>query len=333
MNDAKFKAFFVEQDGENFKRNIISKQISDLPEGDITINVKYSSLNYKDALSSIGNKGVTRNYPHTPGIDAAGIVVGSNDNNIKEGDKVLVTGYDLGMNTDGGFEEYIRVPSKWVVKLPENLSLKESMIYGTAGFTAAISVYKLMKLGRVKPEDGEILVTGATGGVGSTAIKILSKLGYDVIGATGKKEEKDMIVNMGAKDIINRHEFEDESGKPILKSRWAGVIDTTGGNILSTAIKTTNYGGSVTTCGNVAGHKFDASVYPFILRGVSLLGVDSVNVDNELRNILWSLLSNDWKIDTLHDNINEIGLSNLNDEIHKMLNGSHKGRTIVNLEI
>lgn len=332
MNDLEFKAFFVEEDGEDFKRRIITKKISDLPEGDITINVKYSSLNYKDALSSIGNRGVTRNYPHTPGIDAAGIVTESNDDDIKKGDKVLVTGYDLGMNTSGGFEEYIRVPKEWVIKLPENLTLKESMIYGTGGFTAAISVYKLMKLGRVKPNDGEILVTGATGGVGSTAIKILSKLGYDVIGATGKSAEKDIVVNMGAKDIIDRHDFEDKSGKAMLKSKWAGVIDTTGGNMVSSAIKSVKYGGSVTTCGNVAGDKFESSIYPFILRGVNLFGIDSVNVDYELRNIIWSLLSNDWKVDTLHDNVNEIGLDELSEVIDKMLDGKHIGRTIVNLE-
>lgn len=332
MKDLEFKAFFIEEDGDEFKRSIITKRLSDLPQGDITINVKYSSLNYKDALSSIGNRGVTRNYPHTPGIDAAGIVCESNDSDIKEGDKVLVTGYDLGMNTDGGYEEYIRVPKEWVIKLPENLTLKESMIYGTGGFTAALSVYKLMKFGKVKPEDGEVLVTGATGGVGSTAIKILSKLGYDVIGATGKEAERDMIVNMGAKDIIDRHEFEDKKGKAMLKGKWAGIIDTTGGNMVSSAIKSVKYDGAVTTCGNVAGDKFESSVYPFILRGVSLFGIDSVNVDRELRNIIWSLLSNDWKSDTLHDDINEVGLDGLDEQIDKMLAGKHKGRTIVNLD-
>lgn len=329
----KFKAMIVKEvEEKKFTREITTKTISDLPEGDVLINVKFSSLNYKDALSASGNKGVTRNYPHTPGIDAAGIVVESTNEKFKSGDKVIVTSYDLGMNTAGGYSEYIRVPSDWVVKLPENLSLRESMIFGTAGFTAALSVYKLVNSG-VKPEDGEILVTGATGGVGSTAISILSKLGYEIIAVTGKPEEKDMLIGIGAKDIIHRKEVDDDSGRPLLKSRWAGVIDTVGGNMLATAIKTTKYGGSVTCCGNIASHEFLTSVYPFILKGVTLFGIDSVLCPMDFRIKVWNKLSSEWKPDNLNNNVTEVSLEELNEKIDLILAGKLKGRTIVNLEL
>lgn len=333
MNNTTFKAMFVsETEEKQFQRVIVNREIKDLPEGDILVNVKYSSLNYKDALSSIGNRGVTRNYPHTPGIDAAGIVEESNDDNFKVGDKVVVTGYDFGMNTSGGFAEYIRVPAEWVIKLPENLSLKESMIIGTAGFTAALSIYKLINSG-VKPEDGEILVTGATGGVGSLAISILKKLGYSVIGATGKVDEKEMLVEIGATDIVDRREIDDDTGKALLKGRWAGVIDTVGGNILATAIKSTKYGASVTCCGNAASADLATSVYPFILRGVTLFGIDSVQCDMNLRLKIWDKLSLEWKPKNLNNSVNEISLEGLNEKIDMMLSGKHKGRTVVNLQM
>ncbi|WP_037372610.1 YhdH/YhfP family quinone oxidoreductase [Anaerovorax odorimutans] len=327
-----FKAIVVsENENGEFSRNIVTKDISSLPSGDVLINVKYSSLNYKDALSATGNKGVTRKYPHTPGVDAAGIVKESTNENFKIGDQVIVTGYDLGMNTSGGFGQYIRVPAEWIVKLPKNFSLKESMILGTAGFTAALSVSKLVNY-KIKPDDGEILVTGATGGVGSVAVSILSKLGYNVIAATGKSQLKDMLLKLGAKDIILRDELDDQSGKPLIKGRWAGAIDTVGGNILATVLKSTQYGGCVTCCGNVASHKLLTTVYPFILRGVSLMGVDSVQCPMNLRTELWDKLSADWKPDNLHENVEEVTLKELDDKIEKILNGQLKGRTIVNLD-
>lgn len=331
MNE-KFKSMLIsEVENERFDRKIVEKEISDLPEGDVLVNVKYSSLNYKDALSAIGNRGVTRSYPHTPGIDAAGIVAESSTDEFSSGDEVLVTGYDFGMNTSGGFQQYIRVPAKWVIKLPKGLTMKKSMVYGTAGFTAAMSVYKLINSG-IKPSDGDILVTGATGGVGSVAISILSKLGYNVIAATGKTEEKQMLLDLGAKDIIHRKELEDDSGKPMLGGRWAGVVDTVGGNILATAIKTTNYGGSVTCCGNVGGHEFSTSVYPFILRGITLFGIDSVQCPKDLRVELWNNMASDWAVENLDSHAEEIALEDLSEKIDSMLEGKHKGRTIVNLE-
>ena len=333
MNNIKFRAMLVsETEKDEFNRAIVDRQLKDLPEGDIVINVKYSSLNYKDALSATGNTGVTRNYPHTPGIDAAGIVVHSNNDSFKVQDKVIVTGYDLGMNTSGGYEEYIRVPAKWVLKLPRDLSLRESMIYGTAGFTAALSVYKLVKSG-VKPSDGDILVTGATGGVGSIAISILSKIGYDVIAATGKDSAREMLMGIGAKDIVHRKEIDDTSGRALLKSRWAGVIDTVGGNILATAIKSTNYGGSVTSCGNVSANEFSTSVFPFILKGVTLFGIDSVKCPMDIRIMIWSKLSEDWKLNNLDANVDEVSLEGLSKKIDMILKGKHKGRTVVNLDL
>lgn len=333
MSNKEFRAMVVTETGnKEFTREIKTKTIDDLPKGDVLIEVKYSSLNYKDALSSIGNRGVTRNYPHTPGIDAAGIVVESKDDSIKTGDKVIVTGYDLGMNTSGGFQEFIRVPAGWVVKLPKGLSLKESMMYGTAGFTAALSVSKILESG-IKPEDGDILVTGATGGVGTTAVSILGKLGYSVIAATGKLDKRDMLVKLGAKDIIDRKKISDDSGKALLKGQWAGVIDTVGGDILATGIKSVKYGGSVTTCGNVASGELPITVYPFILRGVTLYGIDSVECKLEDKINVWNHLASDWKIDSLDDKIQEVSLNGLEKQIDAMLAGKHTGRTILNLEI
>ncbi len=328
MENIKFKAFEISEVEGEFKRKVIEKEIEDLPEGDLIINVKYSSLNYKDALSASGNKGVTRKYPHTPGVDAAGIVVEDQSGTYKKGDKVIVAGYDFGMNTDGGFEEYIRIPAHWASKSPENLTLRESMIYGTAGFTAALSVYKLIEAGTVK---GDILVTGASGGVGSFACAILSKIGYNVTAATGKTEAESYFNNLGVQNIISRKKVDDDSGKMLLKEKWDGVIDTVGGNMLTTAIKSTKYGGAVTCCGNVASAKLELNVYPFILRGVSLLGIDAVQCSPELKEELWQKIASDWKIDQVDDFSKEIVLEDLDEQIEKMLAGNSKGRIIIKL--
>lgn len=326
----KFKAFLVTEVEDSFERTIIEKNIEDLPNYDTLIKVSYSSLNYKDALSANGNRGVTKIYPHTPGIDAAGIVIESKNPNLTPGAEVIVTGYDLGMNTSGGYQEYIKVPSEWVTPLPKKMTLKESMIYGTAGLTAAISIYKLVVKGEVKPEDGEILVTGATGGVGSIAVNILSKLGYNVVGVTGKAEENDFLLNLGAKRVIKRSEV-DDTFRPMLKGVYAGAIDTVGGNILSTAIKSLKYNGVATTCGNVAGASFESSVYPFIIRGVTLYGVDSVQISSSERKILWDKLSTEWKIENLENLYTEITLEELNDKIEFVLKGKNKGRVVIKL--
>lgn len=330
MKTISFTALQVtENDHAIFQRTLIEKPITALPEGDVLIKVHYSSLNYKDALSASGNKGVTRHYPHTPGIDAAGIVQSSDSDKFNPGDQVIVTGYDLGMNTSGGFGAYINVPAAWVLLCPNTLSLKESMAYGTAGFTAALSVHKLINSG-VQPKDGDVLVTGATGGVATIAIALLDKLGYKVIAATGKAQAKEQLLSIGAKDLINRDEVDDASNRPMLKSRWAGVIDTVGGNTLATALKTTSYGGTVTCCGNIADDKFISSVYPFILRGISLLGVDSVQCPMSLREDLWSKLATTWKLD-LSSVTTEVTLDGLEERIQLMLAGKHVGRTRIRL--
>ncbi len=327
MKDS-FRSFRITKEEDGYTRAVLQRQKEDLPEGDVLIQVLYSSLNYKDALSCIGNKGVTRHYPHTPGIDAAGVVEASSDAAFTPGEEVIVTGYDLGMNTDGGFGEYIRVPAQWVVKRPKGLTLKEAMIYGTAGFTAALSVHKLLL--SVKKDDGEILITGGTGGVATNAAKILVKLGFDVVMATGKVDtQKESLMNLGIKDVISREDAEDTTGKAMLKPRWAGVIDTVGGNTLASALKTTHYNGAVTTCGNVGGDHFESSVYPFIIRSITLYGIDSVQCPMDLRMEIWHLLSSSWKSENLEAMTRLIGLEELDENVTKMLEGGHSGRMIL----
>lgn len=327
----KFKTFRIEIDEKNnVKRNIKTRFLKQLPKGDVLIKVKYSSVNYKDALSANGNRGITKNYPHTPGIDAAGIVEKSEDKRFKKGDKVLVTGYDLGMNTDGGFSEYIRVPANWPVKLPKNLTLKESMIYGTAGYTAALSVYRLIE--KIKPNDGDILVTGATGGVATNAISILGKLGYNVVAATSKLEKKEFLKTLGAKKVVDRHKLEISKDKLLASAKFAGAVDTVGGNTLSSALKMLNYDGVATTCGNIGGDTFKASIYPFILKGTHLIGIYSAKSPRDTREIIWNLLAREWKIDFTNQQINVITFGNLNDTIKSLLNGTHVGRTILKLD-
>jgi putative YhdH/YhfP family quinone oxidoreductase len=325
-----FKAMVVSETADQkFIREIRQKELSDLPAGELLIEVKYSSLNYKDALSASGNKGVTRKYPHTPGVDAAGVVATSSTAQFGAGDQVIVTGFDLGMNTAGGFGQYISVPASWGVKLPQGMTLKESMGYGTAGLTAALCVMRLMAFGLSK-DSGEVLVTGATGGVGSVAIGILAKLGFNVVAATGKTDEKDFLTQLGAKTIISRDEANDTSGRPLQKGRWAGVVDTVGGNILATAIKSTKYGGLIAACGNAMSADLAVSVYPFILRGVSLLGVDSVEIPMSTRLRTWQKLAYDWKLD-LSGFVSECALEELNPKIDLILKGGIRGRVVVEL--
>jgi acrylyl-CoA reductase (NADPH) len=330
MNSGKFKALFVKEENGKFIREVTERNINELPEGDVLINVRYSSLNYKDALSATGNKGVTRRYPHTPGIDAAGIVVGTKSDKFTEGDEVLVTGYDLGMNTSGGFAEYIRVPSEWVVKIPDRLFLKESMILGTAGLTAALALDR-MELAGINKE-GEILITGASGGVGSMATAIFAKQGYRVVAGTGKKEEGGYLKEIGAASIITREEMDDRTNKALLTGRWSGVVDTVGGNILSTAIASTKQWGVVAACGNAASFELYTTVFPFILRGISLLGINSEKTPMALREKMWSKLAGEWKPDNLNIISEECSLEETNKKIDKILRGKVRGRILVKIE-
>ncbi len=331
MTTETFRAMVVEErEDKTFVRTIRKRTVGDLPEGEVLIEVHYSSLNYKDALSASGNKGVTRQYPHTPGVDAAGVVVESSDTRFKSGVKVLVTGYDLGMNTDGGFGQYIRVPADWVVPLPANLTPRESMVYGTAGFTAALSVFRLQELERT-PEKGTILVTGATGGVGSIAVSILAQSGYRVVAATGKEREADYLRDLGATEIVPRSDLLDNSGRPLLKGRWGGVVDTVGGAVLATAIKSAEPHAVITACGNVGGAELPITVYPFILRGVSLLGVDSAACPMTKRLQVWERIAGQWKLKNLDRLSSEISLEELDENIERMLQGKLTGRKVVNL--
>ncbi len=330
MENLSYTALVVEESGKNeFTRSIKQLKTNDLPENDVLIRVNYSSLNYKDALSATGNKGVTKQYPHTPGIDAAGIIEDCKSGAFKKGDKVIVTSYDLGMNTSGGFGQYIRVPEEWVVRLPKGLGLKQSMIFGTAGFTAGMSVDRLVQ--SIKPEDGDILVTGATGGVGSLAAGILAHIGFSVVAVSGKKETG-LMDQLGVKQVIERDNFLENTKPPMLKEQWAGVIDTVGGPILATAIKSAKQDAVVTCCGNVASFDLPINVFPFILRGVSLMGIDSQHCPMDLRVHIWEKLSTEWKFSELENIYQETDLVQLDSKIKEILKGSLQGRTLVNLD-
>jgi acrylyl-CoA reductase (NADPH) len=320
----------TETEDKKYLREIKERTLEDLPAGEVLVRVRYSSLNYKDVLSAIGNKGVTKQYPHTPGIDAAGVVEDSQSPDFTPGEEVIVTSYDLGMNTPGGFGQYIRVPAAWVVKRPEGLSLRESMIYGTAGFTAALSVYRLM-VGGVTSDQGKILVSGATGGVGSVAVSILTQEGYQVAAVSGRAETRDYLVKLGATEIVSAEAATDTSGKPLLTAQWAGSIDTVGGPLLASTIKSMQYGGVVTCCGNVASPDLPLTVFPFILRGVTLIGIDSQNCPMPARVKVWQNLAGKWKLPNLEELATETTLEGLNDQIELILKRQHRGRTIVRL--
>lgn len=325
-----YKHLRVYETEDNYTMKIESQSLSKLPKKELLIKVSYSSINYKDALSCFGAKGVTRNYPHTPGIDAVGMVVESSVDVFNEGDLVIVTGNDLGMNTDGGFSEYISVPSSWAIRLPNQLLQKDAMIYGTAGFTAALSVYELISAG-ITPESGPVLVTGATGGVGSIVTAILNKLNYHIVAATGRLEETDKLKEIGAREVVHRETLLQLQHKALLHEQWAGAIDTVGGDILSGIIKSTIYGGCVTCCGNIAGAGLNLTVYPFILRGIRLIGIDSGRTPHKLRTEIWRLLSDEWRLSYLDDLSNTISLSELPNTITEIHSGKHKLRTVVKL--
>lgn len=328
-----YKAFYVtEQDGQ-FKRSIIDRTINDLPNHDTLIQVHYSSLNYKDALSINGHKGITRKFPHQPGIDASGVIVSSLNPDLKEGDPVIVTGYDLGMNTDGGLGQYIKVPNEWVVPLPKSMSLKTAMAYGTAGFTAALGLWLLERNGQ-NPSQGKLVVTGATGGVGSLAVAICSKAGYDVIATTGKKEqESDFLTMLGAKQIEHRSFVDIDTDKLLLRSQWAGAIDTVGGNTLHTLLKACKPYGNVACCGLVQSPKLDMSVYPFIINGISLLGIATAENPIEHKMEIWENLSKDWSVEQLESITNEITLNQVSEVVDTMMAGKSKGRVVVKHDV
>ena len=326
----RFKALVVREDRLKYSIGIEEKSIDDLPKNEVLIRVHFSSLNYKDGLSSTGDKTVTRHYPHTPGIDAAGIVEKSNNKNFKSGDQVIVISNDLGANTPGGYGQYICVPSSWVMPLPKGLTLKESMIYGTAGFTAALAVF-LLKKNQVKPENGPVLVTGATGGVGSVAVSILSNLGYEVIASTGKKESELFLHKLGASKVIRRDELVDEMNRTLLKEHWSGALDTVGGKTLETVLKSCKKRGVVISSGLVSSPKISMTVFPFILRGISLIGTGASETSIEVKNQIWLNLAKGWKLNNFDLISKNCKLEELETEIQKILNGQQQGRIVVDL--
>lgn len=326
-----FKALIVSETNHGkFERTIVNREINDLPSNEVLIRVLFSSLNYKDALSATGNKGITRNFPHTPGIDAAGIVEFSSNTTFTKGDEVIVTGYDLGMNTPGGFGEYIKVPWDWIIKKPKALSLKDSMVIGTAGFTAAVALHKLEGVS-ITPGSGKIIVTGSTGGVGSLAVSLLSKCGYEVVAITGKKDATAYLKSLGASEIKERQYVYDTSEKPLIKSRWAGGIDTLGGKTLETLLKGCSNEGAIVSTGLVASPQLHTTVYPFILNGVSLLGVGSAGAPMDLRVSIWERLAGKWNITDKFSMIaKEVSLEELNEKwIDTILEGKVIGRIVI----
>src|SRR5690625_2834384 len=296
----KFRALIVNQTENEFTVDLTDLSLDDLPEGEVIIRVAYSSVNYKDGLAATPDGKIVRNYPHVPGIDLAGTVVSSEDNKFKEGDKVIATSYEIGVSHYGGYSEYARIPAKWIVPLPEGLTMKEAMTYGTAGFTAALSIYQLEHNG-LEPENGPVLVTGASGGVGSSAVAMLAKSGYEVVASTGKTTEHDYLRKIGAEEIISREELQPEKIRPLDKQRWAAAVDPVGGKTLAYILSTIKYGGSVAVTGLTGGPKLPTTVFPFILRGINLLGIDSVYCPMEIRKKLWERMAADLKPDHLKE--------------------------------
>ncbi|MBU8920155.1 acryloyl-CoA reductase [Neobacillus sp. 114] len=327
-----FKALVVDKTETDFSVEVKEVSFDILPEAEVLIKVAYSSINYKDGLASIADGKIVRSFPFIPGIDLAGVVVSSQDPRFQEGDKVIATSYEIGVSHYGGFTEYARIPGDWVVPLPKNLSLKEAMVLGTAGFTAALSVQRLEENG-VSPEKGRVLVTGATGGVGSIAVSMLAKRGYEVVASTGKAAEHDYLHNLGASEVISREEVYNGKIKALDKQLWAGAVDPVGGESLAAVLSKIHYGGSVAVSGLTGGGNVPTSVFPFILRGVNLLGIDSVYCPMEVRKKLWDRMATDLKPSTLLDSIAvEISLEDLPETLPIILKGQAKGRFVVKIQ-
>lgn len=331
MSADTFRCYLVSKEGKQTRGEVTERSLADLPEGEVLVRVAYSSLNYKDALSATGHPGVTRKFPHVPGIDAAGTVADSRSPDFKRGDEVIVTSYDLGQNTWGGFGQYIRVPAGWVVRRPHGLSARESMVLGTAGFTAALSVLALVEH-HIDPGAGEIVATGASGGVGSLAVALLAKAGYRPVASTGKSSAHELLRLLGAARIVGREEVDDASDKPLLATRWAAGVDTVGGRTLATLLRSLVRGGCVAACGLVGGVELPLTVYPFILRAVELIGIDSAECPHDRRVQVWQKLAGDWKLGQLDLVATEVTLDDLPEQIEKILHGQTTGRTVVNVQ-
>ncbi|MCD7034039.1 acryloyl-CoA reductase [Metabacillus sp. GX 13764] len=324
-----FKALVLAKQGDEVTKDVKELSVDDLPEGDVLVKVSYSGVNYKDGLAGKANGNIVKNYPFVPGIDMSGTVVSSKDSRFKEGDEIIATSYEIGVSHYGGYSEYARLSGDWIVPLPEGLSLKEAMIFGTAGFTAALSVQRLEENG-LAPEKGKVLVTGATGGVGSIAAAILAKRGYDVTASTGKESEHGYLRELGANEIIPREDVYNGELKPLDKQLWQGAVDPVGGKPLASVLSKIQQHGSVAVSGLTAGGDVPTSVFPFILRGINLLGIDSVYCPMEIREKLWKRMGDDLKPEALQQMVEkEITLEELPDAMDRILDSKVRGRILV----
>jgi putative YhdH/YhfP family quinone oxidoreductase len=325
----KFSALVVTESPPGvFESALVERELSALPTHDTLIRVHWSSLNYKDALSYSGNKGITRQYPHTPGVDAAGEIVESPE--FAKGTEVIVVGFDLGMNTSGGLSQYIRVPSAWVIPRPPALSLRDCMVLGTAGFTAAQCLYRMRQFG-LTPDKGDVLVTGATGGVGSVAVALLAAAGFRVVAASRNPENAQWLEEIGAAERIAAATLLEDSGKPLLKGRWAGAVETIGGKTLEVLTRSMQHRGIITFCGMITGSELHTNVFPFILRGLSLIGIDSAECPIEMKREIWGLLAGEWRLRCFDKLAREIPLSEAADALRRMREGVTRGRTVVRI--
>lgn len=322
-----YPCYLVRETPEGPRGGVTTIADSELPNGDVVVEVAYSSLNYKDALAARGHKGIAPKLPHIPGIDCAGVVAASTDDSIVPGQEVLITGYDLGGVHWGGYCARVRVPADWVVPMPKGLTAREAMIYGTAGFTAAQCVMAIEQ--RVAPGAGDVLVTGATGGVAVFAIAILAKLGYRVVASTGKSDQAEALRAVGAAEVVGRDAVRDDSSRPMVSAKWAAAVDTVGGGTLTDAIRATGYRGVVAACGLVGGDQLPLTVYPFLLRGVTLAGIDSAKCPAEPRREIWRRLAGPWRVDLPESLVTTVNLDGLNDRIEQILAGGVAGRTLV----
>jgi acrylyl-CoA reductase (NADPH) len=327
----RFRAFVAERAGDEVHRGLRELSPADLPEGDVTIRVAWSSVNYKDGLATVPKGRVARISPLVPGIDLAGTIVEGAAEGVGEGDEVVVHGHDLGVAHHGGYAEYARVPAAWVVPLPAGLTTRQAMALGTAGFTAALSVHRLEERG-LTPGDGPVLVTGASGGVGSTAVAMLARRGYEVVAGSGKRDAHDWLRALGAAQVVGRDEVAGEDRRPLGGERWAGAVDCVGGATLAGVLRTLRYGAAVAASGNTGGAALETTVFPFILRGVALLGVDSVACPDDLRRLVWERLAGDLRPPGLDDVITrEVALDGLDAALTAVLAGEARGRTVVRL--
>jgi NADPH2:quinone reductase len=327
---ARFKAFRIFNDEGRIHGSIVDASLEELTPGDVVIEAAYSSVNYKDALAATGVGKILKRFPLIGGIDVSGTVVSSTDGRFRQGDRVLVTGYDLGVSHDGGYARYVRVPADWVVRVPDGLTLYEAMALGTAGFTAGLSVVRLERNG-LRPGQGKIAVTGATGGVGSVAVAALSRLGYEVTAITGKDDAHEYLRQLGAVDIVSRTTLT-MGTRPLETARWAGAVDAVGGDMLSWLTRTTGHWGGIASTGLTGGIEIHTTVMPFILRGVSLIGIDTALCPMELRTEVWRRLATDMKPQQLDAMSREIRLDGLHDAFATLLSGAARGRFVVDVK-